>query len=729
MEPEQNQGNPNGDAQAKSDKNHQKPPQNVKKQKNQKETNQNPEEKQEKRFQVNELVELGPEDSIKRSLYGMKRDNVPYINYSRYCEDIKDKISQVQMLEQPEFKTIDFKEYIKVIMPYLDATPEDEILANPDHDFVNYIKEISKLIPTEFYGPLQKFWHPVYTVTSSKDHDFAYFMAKFLRASADPTKLARILAKVVFKDTIKNKSSTSRIVRAMSACTFEKKKATKWAIINQDSQFYLIGVKDKELVVQAEGLVKEVIRTKTGDGISVIGLNGKPICKNLVLKDPQHILSWIRCMNDPIPFYNFMSSIIEPYPDQVYQAIYAAVTHSDFVYVRTLFELVPPDHQQSLILMRSLFNIFCYAGKINQFYQLVVLKFFESNPDITAPYHLKNLVNVVFMKSCGNYMNFMKTLVKYIDDSNVNVDDKSSIDKSVVLLTTVIKIISQSYIYVSPELHHLLSIVKEVASLHHNNLGSLYDLISELFLLGPVSDMILNPEAILKVQVAHKEIFKPLILQLRKVFRLGLLDRHLSDINDRLEKHTYDKLFEFIMYISDFDYEILPDYTEGMTEISRLARDIDVIFVAITKLGAHFSKALIRTDREPYSPCGYNFIVLLSRFFVHWNDPEVLRARNTKLLPAEAVIDRDGTVRRIVPITPDMELKPGVKMYKKIKRPDNILINDVVKPNDGSPRKGSPRILKKIKNADSEKKPGYVIKVEKSDKKIDTRQRVIATEV
>lgn len=686
-----------------------------------------PQQNQPNQVIVHEVQVIGPEDNPKRSAFGLKRDHLPYVDYTRYCEEVKDKIAQVQMLEMAEFKTYDFKEYIKIIMPYLDITPEEEIFAKPDKDFRQYTELIRKIIPPQFFGPLQKFWYPAFTITQHKDQEFVYFMAKFLRTSADPTKIGRILARMVFKDTLKSSSAKSPYVKAMSACTYEKKKSIKWAILNQDRQFVLIGVKDQKLVNEADGLVKEIIRTKTGDGISVIGLNGKPICKNLVLQDPQHILLWIRVVNDQIPVFNFMSSIVAPYPDQVYQTIYTAVTHSDFVFLRSLLKMVEPDDPQALILIRTLFNIFCYAGKVNQFYITLAISFFSSNPDITAPSHIKNLFKLLLLINGDDYISFLKKLVSYIDSKNINVDNKDNVDASINLMNTVIKLICSSSDFLPLQARHLLSVIKEIAALFHNTTGSIFDVISETFLLGAVSDFILNSEMYLKVNIANRNTIKPLLLQLRKIFRLGTLDRHLSVMNDRLEKHIFPRLCEFIMASSDFPGIEMPDYS--FDDLSKVARELDVVFTAITKLGKNLPKVLQETAREPEIPeCGYAFLVLVSRLFVHYGDEEYSRQRQTKLVATEAVVDKDGTIRRLVPITPDMKLKPGVKMYKRVMRKqENMIINEVVKP--AGEARTSPRVLKKIRNASPEKKPAYVVKVEKQSKKNDLYNKMYATEV
>lgn len=456
--------------------------------------------------------------------------------------------------------------------------PEDA----SESQFLQTLREIIRQkIPTSSAAKIFNFWPPIFPDCDSELKDFLYLIIKIIHDSPDHMKALHWFSRNMFHYTWHGVlSQTNSILKALCVCKI--KKDTFWVELNSNNYFKLYMIKNDQLQVNATGTVGSI--NVSADTITLNSPKGRAI-KKLVPSDPEQIAFWTEVKKEfdqgktdyafPLTF----TSYIKPLPASVFPALYEALIADDMHLVNSIIFYKVAKIDSGPQLVESLFDIFAYAGKVNQFLITIVTSEFSKNvvtrdQILRGNSHLTNLFKVYYKRYGIRYYNsFFKDIIKYIDDNhqiNLTKLDTCDINACAEVIFNVIDKVVHSSEYVPIEMRHLASILKACAILKFNSKQAAFNTLNGFFWLRFSSSMLANPSSVdPSIQLKHREALIAISKILTRIFNLQPFDgnyERFNVLNSKMNKTIFPQLINFILSIADFEVLLEGDVSYTTSE-------------------------------------------------------------------------------------------------------------------------------------------------------------------
>lgn len=474
--------------------------------------------------------------------------------------------------------------------------PEDR----SESQFLQSLRQlIRKIVPVQSASKIFNFWPPIFPDCNSELTNFLYLIIKIIHDSPDHMKALHWFGRNIFPDTWHGKiSQTNSILKALCICKI--KKDTFWAELNSSNFFKLYLVKNDQLQLNASGTVGSI--QIQGETISIIATNGKVI-KKIIPTDSEQLTFWSEVKKefdqgkqntDDYAFPLTFTSCIMPLPASVFPALYEALIADDMHLVNSIIFYKVAKIDSGPQLVESLFDIFAYAGKVNQFLITMVTSEFSKNAVtrdqiLRGNSHLTNLFKVFYKRYGIQYYNsFFKNIIKFIDKNHeINLKQLDTCDIKVCseVIFKVINKIFHSSLYVPIEMRHLASILKECAIHKFNSKQAAFNTLNGFFWLRFLSSMIANPNSVdPTIQIQHRDALVAFSKLLTRVFNLQPFDgnyERFSVLNNEMNKVIFPQLINFILSIADFEC-LLSDDVSYVTHKNESANNMNPSLQGIT---------------------------------------------------------------------------------------------------------------------------------------------------
>ena len=323
-------------------------------------------------------------------------------------------------------------------------------------------------------------------------------------------------------------------------------------------------------------------------------------------------------------------------PDVLLSAVYDMVTADDMVFVRSLPHSARGlNEKDGKRLARSLMEVFAYAGKVNQLLVAVVAAdlgqpFLKPGELLRANSLLTNMLKLFYSKYGRNfYENVLKKMIEYVDSTgDIGLSKQDEVDSERVkkMLATVMNCLLSSQEYLSPQIHHLASIVKMVASARFNEEVALYNALAGMFYLRFVSTTLANPLAfdpkyqsqtpqpafLQKVMIPFSRITQMILNG--KLFTEKEFGRELVKLNDFVETQVQPLLFQYLWALA-VPPETPPVYEAPSKE--RLVKRLKYIIQWVAKTSDYFPERFrdVSKDAKANHPISWNLQSFMLSFF------------------------------------------------------------------------------------------------------------------
>lgn len=438
-----------------------------------------------------------------------------------------------------------------------------------ESQFLQSLREIIRQkVQTSLASKILNFWPPIIPECDSDLKDFLYLIIRIIHDSPDHMKSLHWFSRNMFHDTWHGAiSEKNSILKALCVC--KVKKDTFWAELNSDNYFKLYMIKNDQLQVNATGTVGSI--KISNETITINSPKGKTI-KKIVPSDPEQIQFWTEVKNEfdqgktdyafPLTF----TSYVQPIPASVFPALYEALIADDMHLVNSIifYKVAKIDNGPQLV--ESLFDIFAYAGKVNQFLiTLVTSEFGKSavtrDQILRGNSHLTNLFKVYYKRYGIQYYNsFFKNIIKYIDDNyqiNLTKLDTCDINACKKVIFKVIDDIVHSSSNIPIEMRHLASILRACAIHKFNSKQAAFNTLNGFFWLRFLSSMLANPSSVdPSIKIEHLDALVAISKILTRIFNLQQFDgnyERFNVLNPEMNKTIFPQLINFILSTADFE--------------------------------------------------------------------------------------------------------------------------------------------------------------------------------
>ena len=621
------------------------------------------------------------------SAFISETDNLRFIDFSSYPKVFYDELKQTSCDNVPNFQERPLMESFDKLLNEFEKSTISKIIKEPSDlikDFTDYVKSQINADANKFLAVV---WPPVLPNTEYKQ--IVYFMIRILHALKNPKPFLAWLSTSVYPRLFTREKQPELI--AFAKCHYQKKNGY-WATIDGSRVFHLYRYQSGDYVDDINGPAKSVSMGSDGS-ITVNGEEG--ILATFSPDDSSQAALWKTILTQPIHILNFFTQFNNPTIDQVYIALYNALTNADGLILKTLLQpdVCDLEKSDSMKMIKNMFSLMAYAQKTIPFYNIII------NNDLGS---LENDVSDAFSGLCyttlmcqyvfdtygGPYItNFITPLANYIDNfgkTGIETQDPN-VPEVERLVSTIVKYIVESYALIPPQIQIILNIIRTALVCRTNTKSDIYRALSNIFFVQFICGIFMNISDYVP-SVRHVEVFKNLGLLFETIFRMGQINGDftcLEALTKRLERHIYPRLMEFIFSISDAPI-VEPEY--DVLDQKKLVRAIDDIakIVANSEFINKFKNQSSADNKFLPSNIGTNFAGTLCNFFIHSDDVlEVAEERERsrgdgtkhhhKLVKLELSQDEDGKV-----------------VESKIKRdPDEIV-------DPSKPRKYYKRVVKKV---------------------------------
>lgn len=533
-------------------------------------------------------------------------ENQPLIDYFEFYEDdIRVEVDQISFDSIVDSNGSRIEPLLPEIIKQFETEDIKQLLSHPQPPLIKLKEAINACIPYDVVSQMTKYWPPIIPTSDPRAKPLLYFLLKIIQESKFPQVTIQWLSYTAFDMSYYGRSSQDNPnLKAICVCdpvTAKKSKKdntqqgnSSWADIDKKKEFslYTPGANNQSLKITKRGICNSIIVNKSTSTIQVKDSN--KILMEFIPADKKQLDYWEKIKSsDPPPFPLMLSniSIERPLPSKLLPAFYKCITGDDLLVLKALLCYKVTKAANSPGLMEALFDIFAYAGKINEFILTSAIVEFQS-PNLTSgtilrgTSQLSSLLKVFYEKFGVQYiLNSLKSVIKYIDKAgNLNLKNpiQSPVSRVYTVLFRVIKHILKSGNSVPPEMRHLASVLKAVTAMRFNSKQVLIPFAS---LLGYVFN--LQP---------MKDKYEP-----------------FNTWNPRLTKHTFNDIIDFVFSVCDIDE--IPKYDPPPTD--KLQKSLEFVLDAISKNHEAFCieyDRLIKNHTEMGVP-GWVFGSLLQRYF------------------------------------------------------------------------------------------------------------------
>lgn len=402
-----------------------------------------------------------------------------------------------------------------------------------------------------------------------------------------------------------------------------------WAVLDIHNHFTLYNTTNGQLTVHMEADIGSIKLSHSGKTVKLFDKSGIRV-KRIIPIDPSQNELWAKVMNlstlPKLPFF-FTNSAV-PIPDLLLFALNEVLLAPDRTAVRAITHFKVSKVSQSVDLADALFDIYAYAGKVNDLITVMVASEFSAteltqNTVLRGNSHLTNLFKIFFKRfGFKYYQSFLKRIVLYIDskgDLSLKRPAEVNSQKAQTMVFTVLNRIAGSLEHVPIEIRHFASILKQAAALRFNSKQATYNTISGFFYLRFVSSILSNPletDPSLQLQNPWLNVMVPaaqLMMTPFNLIQMGGKYDVFNSWNKILTKKIFPMLIEFVFSIAVCNEE--PVYQPPSKE--RLREALQVVWSKIGESNGEFVKMYKQLAFEslPCTSLGAGFANFLTGYF------------------------------------------------------------------------------------------------------------------
>ena len=503
---------------------------------------------------------------------------------------------------------------------------ESEILIK----FGNYLK--NEFSP--FISGIINFWPPL---ISNPTLNIKYITAllihlSFIIGKEKSLSFIHWVSNEITPSIYKHKSHyKSEFLKACCLCKRKRKIFTEtrffWANIDQNNELTLYRIENGELKLHKTYQVSSIQLSRSGNTIKLFDLEGN-LLKRFNPIDSFQLNLWKELFNSNIPLPRFFGTSESPIPFTNLLALYHALISEDMLTVQSLAHYSVSKVAESLPIAEALFDVFSYAGKVNQL--LIQLSYSDfSVPELShttvlrGNSHLTTMFKVFFNKFGIEYYNkFLKKIIEYVDkNGDIGLKDPNTCNKerAEIVVFTLLNSIVNSIKYVPLEMRHFASILKSMATTRFNSKQATYNTLSGFFCLRFLSAILSNPQSYdsnIKINSDFLRVMVPISQLLMNPFNLIEFRAKydvFSNWNKRVLHHIYPKLFKFVFDIGTISE--IPFYNPPNQE--KLIHSLNILWNEISKSKDAFTKKYNELSNQNlnHSAFSWSFSTFLNEFF------------------------------------------------------------------------------------------------------------------
>lgn len=581
-------------------------------------------------------------DAPARNLAEMD-ENLPLIDFLDYYDDeIRTQIDQMNFDLVVDSNDNKLEPLLPEIIKQFETEDVKQLLANPPPPLVKLKEAINKSIPYETVSQMTRFWPPIIPTSDPRAKPLLFFLLKIIQDSQFPLTAVQWCSNVAFNMSHYGKSHINPNLKAICVCNPPPAKNSKkgkgntqsdasfsWADIDKNDEFtfYTFNTDGKSLRINKRGKCSSIVVNKSNSTIQV--KDQSKILMEFTPIDKKQLDLWGKIKSsDPPPFPLMLSnvSIERPLPSKLLPAFYKCLTGDDLLVLKALLYYKVTKSGSTPGFMEALFDIFSYAGKVNELILATAIVEFQS-PNLSpgtilrGTSQLSNLLKVFYERFGVKYIQrSLKKAIKYIDKAgNLSLKNpiQAPISRVYTVLFRVLKHILKSINEVPPEMRHIASILKSLITLRFNSKQVAYNVLNNVFYLRFINAYMVLPSKVgIETINDPREVLIPFASLLGYIFNLQpMRDKYepFNTWNDRLTKHTFNDIIDFVFSICDIDE--IPKYESPPKE--RLQQSLEFILSNLSKTHEAFSteyNRLLNSHTEMPVP-GWVFGSLLEQYF------------------------------------------------------------------------------------------------------------------
>ena len=480
-------------------------------------------------------------------------------------------------------------------------------------------------------------YFPPKIINITEDAKIATFILIDLLSSLKPQQAAgwiRWMEVNLIPEEIKTpRTFKSSFIKACCVC-HRKRKMFKdemvfWAVLDNRNHFTLYNTSEGKLSIHMEADIGSIKLSRSGKTVKLFDKSGVRV-KRIIPLDPAQNELWDKAMNlgklPKLPLF-FMNSA-SPIPDILLFALNEVLLSPDRIAVRALTNYQVTNVSHGVDLAEALFDIFAYAGKVNELITVLATSEFKA-PELTqntvlrGNSHLTNMFKVFFTRfGKAYYESFLKRIILYIDskgDLKLKKPVEANSQNAQTMIFTVLNRIAGSLEHVPLEIRHFASVLEHAASLRFNSKQATYNTLSGFFYLRFVSSILSNPletDPSLNLQNSWVTVMVPaaqLLMTPFNLIQLGGKYDVFNSWNKTLSKKIFPKLIDFVFSIAVCDKQ--PLYQPPTKE--RLRESLQIVWSKIGASNGEFVKMYkkLAYESDPCTSLGTSVANFISGFF------------------------------------------------------------------------------------------------------------------
>lgn len=581
-------------------------------------------------------------------------------------KSVKNDIKNIDYSQLPKYNNKPLNKIRNDIIQMINSKSEEELMNSDDSS-----------------TPLNKFFQDIYSQVFDEEilHQVLYtfpiclpmshqskidkkdiknltlFLISIIQDANEPLKaLHYIISHFLYQRWHKNKSATTDAVKNFCLCRNKKdgplvasnnkgKTKTKnsdnidpknytdftWVIADRKKKLYIYKITNG--VFNASNQVQQPYsEMQSENGMIKVIYQGSVVQKLYPVSKDQ-----MSAFLSQIDFPNLIYSMPKHVPNEIFNALYQAITSDDLLVVRAVAHYSVTKVLSGMPLCEALMKIFSYANKTHALLSALVGMEFE-NPSLTTEQilrtnsHLTNTFKIINRKYGKLYFEkIINPLRKYIlKKGDIGLKDTAHANEkeAKIMFFTVFKYIFASSKFVSPQMRHVIYLLRTFSGIRFNNYESTYNAISGYFFLRFFSSLFIDPSALDPNTIidddTNSNIILPFIQLIQTSLNLkplhGRMER-FSNWNQAIEKNIFPKLIPFAFSLAEI--EEVPTYEPpSKEEVKKALEDVlNIISENHDKFQKRYTQLkCIKT--ENYPPVGWCFGSFLCEFFKNYGEIE-----------------------------------------------------------------------------------------------------------
>ena len=527
----------------------------------------------------------------------------------------------------PPFKRKPLDESLPELYKVFDENHIGEIIETKPQillEFRDYVREIIRI---DELHRIVALWPPAVPAENADERALVLWLIKFVRHSAHPHRILHWLARNISPGDYA--SMDNSILAAVSLCKLKgktkKKDKSYWALLDREGAFTLGKIDDTCLVYSNPVKIESIAVDK---GVVTV-YKGDAKVQQFVPVDNGKALLWSRARESGQNQFPLMfGSIQRPLPGELLCSFYEALTSTDLIVAKVLVSYEVTKVAEGYPAMEALLDVFAHAGKVNQLLQVLVgyemgKPELKNNTVLRTNCNLTNMFKVFFVRYGKDYYaNVIKPAIRFVDKNGDSVnwgDPSDSLDRAFSIVLAVMKRILESGPIVPPQLRHMASVLKAIVTVRFNDKQATYNALSGFFLLRFLNGIIVDQRQVDPGFQPKTELCKclvPFSQVMQYIFNLmPFYDKMevLSPWNDKLIKHVFPKLMNWVMSLADYEQNAVYEVPDE----SRLTAALEMLIGIVANAQKNFERIYRESAavQDDWTVSGWSFATFLSSYF------------------------------------------------------------------------------------------------------------------